>query len=44
MKDSVERVTKDDKLREYFWDMLQTKFLTVNPQRKIDSFEDIQYA
>ena len=44
MKDSMERVTKDDKLREYFWDVLQPKSLTVNPQRKTDSFEDMQYA
>ena len=44
MKDSIERVTKDDKLREYFWKKLRPKFLTINPQRKIDSFEDTQYA
>ncbi len=27
MKDSIERVTKDDKLREYFWEKLRPKFL-----------------
>ena len=32
MKDSIERVTKDDKLREYFWERLRPKFLTINPQ------------
>ena len=44
MKDSLERVTEDVTLREYFWDILRPKFLTINPQRKLDSFEDIQYA
>ncbi|PBO84343.1 MAG: hypothetical protein COA77_09955 [Thaumarchaeota archaeon] len=27
MKDSIERVTKDDKLREYFWEKLRPKFM-----------------
>ena len=27
MKDSIERITKDKKLREYFWDILYPKFL-----------------
>ncbi len=44
MKDSIERVTKDEKMREYFWDILRPKFLTINPQRKLDSFENTQYA
>jgi len=44
MKDSIERVTKDDKLREYFWEKLRPKFLTINPQRKIDSFDGVQYS
>ena len=44
MYDSINRVTKDEKIREYFWKVLRPKFLTVNPQRKLDSFEDIQYA
>ncbi len=25
MKDSIERITKDDKLREYFWEKLRPK-------------------
>jgi hypothetical protein len=27
MKDSIERVTKDEELREYFWEKLRPKFL-----------------
>jgi hypothetical protein len=27
MKDSIERVTKDSELREYFWEKLRPKFL-----------------
>jgi len=27
MKDSIERATKDHKLREYFWENLRPKFL-----------------
>ena len=38
MKDSIERVTKDEKLREYFWEQLRPKFLTINPQKNLDSF------
>ena len=44
MKDSIERVTKDDKLREYFWERLRPKFLTFNEQTTLDSFENRQYA
>jgi len=44
MKDSIGRVTSDPTLIEYFWEKLRPKFLTINPQRKIDSFEDVQYA
>ena len=44
MKDSIERVTKDDKLREYFWEKLRPKFLTFNPQTTLDFFENTQYA
>jgi len=42
MKDSIERVTTDPTLIKYFEEKLRPKFLTINPQRKIDSFEDIQ--
>ena len=44
MKDSIERVTEDVTLRECFWERLRPKFLTINPQRKLDSFENTQYA
>jgi hypothetical protein len=27
MKDSIERITKDENLREYFWEKLRPKFL-----------------
>ena len=38
MKDSILRVTTDDKLRVYFWNRLSPKFLDISPQKKIDSF------
>ena len=41
MKDSIVRVTGDEKLREYFWMKLRPKFLTMGEpytQQNLDSF------
>ena len=41
MKDSIERVTGDEKLREYFWMNLRPKFLTLDQphtQQNLDFF------
>ena len=38
MKDSIERVTKDPDLQDYFWEKLRPKFLTIRPQTTLDSF------
>ena len=35
MKDSINRVTGDEKLREYFWMKLRPKFLTLNQPDKV---------
>jgi hypothetical protein len=41
MKDSINRVTKDETLREYFWMKLRPKFLTLDQpytQQNLDFF------
>jgi hypothetical protein len=39
MKDSINRVTKDETLREYFWMKLRPKFLTLDQPYTIHATE-----